>query len=86
LLGSSWRSRERTNGPEHPDTATSLNDLARLYYSMGEFAKAESHLLRALAIRERAFGAHHPDTGTTLNDLALLYYSMGEYGKAEPLS
>ncbi len=30
-----WRIREKALGPEHPDTATSLNNLAMLYYATG---------------------------------------------------
>ena len=32
---------KRVPGLEHPDTATSLNNLARQYQDMGEYAKAE---------------------------------------------
>ena len=45
--------REKTNGPEHPDTAISLNDLAELYKAMGDYAKAEPFYNRALAIFEK---------------------------------
>src|SRR6266481_2502529 len=31
---------EKNYGPDHPETADSLNDLAFLYSSMGEYAKA----------------------------------------------
>ncbi|MFM7640403.1 MAG: tetratricopeptide repeat protein, partial [Cyanobium sp.] len=76
---------ERGLGPEHPDTATSLNNLAALYNSQGAYAKAEPLYLRALAIREKAQGPDHPDTATSLNNLAGLYESQGAYAKAEPL-
>ena len=52
---------------------------------MGDYAKAEPLLRRALAICEKSLGQDHPSAATSLNNLALLYYSMGEYGKAEPL-
>jgi tetratricopeptide (TPR) repeat protein len=71
-------------GPDHPDTATSLNSLAALYYSQGAYAKAEPLFLRALAIRKKALGPDHPDTATSLNNLAALYSSQGAYAKAEP--
>jgi tetratricopeptide (TPR) repeat protein len=32
---------EEALGPDHPDTATSLNNLAALYYGMGDYTKAE---------------------------------------------
>ena len=57
-------------GPEHPDTATSLNNLAVLYDNQGLYAKAEPLYQRALAIREKALGPEHPDTATSLNNLA----------------
>ena len=33
--------RQKVLGREHPDTATSLNNLAELYEAMGDYAKAE---------------------------------------------
>ena len=47
---------ETALGPEHPDVATSLNNLAMLYYDQGQYAKAEPLYQRALAIREKALG------------------------------
>jgi CHAT domain-containing protein/tetratricopeptide (TPR) repeat protein len=72
-------------GPDHPDTATSLNNLALLYMNQGAYAKAEPLLIRALAIYEKALGPDHPDTAASLNNLAELYRSQGAYAKAEPL-
>jgi tetratricopeptide (TPR) repeat protein len=71
--------REKALGPEHPDTALSLNNLAELYEATGAYAKAEPLYRRALAIREKTFGPEHPDTATSLNNLALLY---GNYSPA----
>lgn len=57
---------EKANGPEHPNTATSLNNLAELYRAMGQYARAEPLNIRALAISEKARGPEHPSTGTYL--------------------
>ena len=65
--------REKALGPDHPDIATSLNNLAELYMRQGDYAKAEPLYQRALAIREKALGPDHPDIATSLNNLALLY-------------
>jgi tetratricopeptide (TPR) repeat protein len=43
---------ERNDGPDHPETADSLNDLASLYAGMGNYAKAVPLYERALKIRE----------------------------------
>lgn len=65
--------------------ATSLNELASLYYSQGRYAEAEPLYLQALSIREQTLGHDHPDGATSLNNLALLYKSQGRYAEAEPL-
>ena len=71
--------------PDHPGTATILNNLALLYDNQGAYAKAEPLYLRALAINEKVLGPDHPGTATSLNNLALLYDNQGAYAKAEPL-
>ena len=53
---------EKGLGPEHLDTAFSLNGLAVLYYQMGAYDKAEPLCRRSLEIREKALGPEHPDT------------------------
>ena len=45
---------EKQLGPEHPSTATSLNNLAGLYLSIGAYAKVEPLYLRALSIAMNA--------------------------------
>src|SRR5262245_54126113 len=42
--------REKALGPEHPNTVTSLNNLAELYWATGAYAQAEPLLKRARAI------------------------------------
>ena len=71
-------------GPEHPSVATTLNNLAGLYYNMGAYEKALPLYQRALDIREKILGPEHPSVATTLNNLALLYDNMGAYEKALP--
>ena len=44
--------REKALGPEHPDVAASLNNLAELYRAQGQYAKAEPLYQRALASGE----------------------------------
>jgi hypothetical protein len=48
------RNAQRVLGGEHSDVATSLNDLAGLYYNQDQYEKAEPLWERALAIREKA--------------------------------
>ncbi len=76
--------RENALGPEHPDVAESLNNLAELYRAQGRYAEAELLYERALAIDEKALGPEHPALATDLNNLAGLYHAQGRYAKAEP--
>jgi CHAT domain-containing protein/Tfp pilus assembly protein PilF len=79
------RIREAALGPNHPDVAASLNNLAILYQSQGLYSDAEPLFKRALTINEKAFGANHPNMATALNNLAELYQNEGRYADAEPL-
>ena len=54
--------REQQLGADHPDTATSLNNLAALYESMGRYPEAQPLYLRALEIFLSRLGEHHPNT------------------------
>ena len=76
---------EQNVGPDHPDVATSLNNLAGLYFTQGDYAKAEPLHKRALAIREKALGPDHPDVATSLENLAILYRATKRNTEAEAL-
>lgn len=58
-------------GEEHPDVATTLNNLANLYDSQGRYSEAEPLFPQALELRQRLLGKEHPDVAQSLNNLAL---------------
>ena len=62
-----------------------MNNLAGLYESKGDYARAEPLYRQALEIKKKALGEKHPDYATSLNNLAALYRAMGDYARAEPL-
>jgi tetratricopeptide (TPR) repeat protein/energy-coupling factor transporter ATP-binding protein EcfA2 len=76
---------EKALGPDHPEVAVNLNNLAELYQAQGRYAQAEPLYRRALAICEEALGPEHPSVATSLNNLAGLYYKQGKYAQAEPV-
>ncbi|CBL44882.1 hypothetical protein HDN1F_12990 [gamma proteobacterium HdN1] len=76
---------ERNAGRGHPDTATSLNNLAALYDTLGNYKKAEPLYRRAIQIRINHFGRKHPLTAVGVNNLATLLYEQKKYKQAEPL-
>jgi tetratricopeptide (TPR) repeat protein len=85
LLRDALAIREKTLGPEHPDTAESLNNLAHLLQAQGDFAGARPLHERALAIREETLGPEHPDTAESRNNLASLLSTQGDLAGARPL-
>jgi tetratricopeptide (TPR) repeat protein len=66
--------REKELGPDDPDLASSLENLAALYSTQERYADAEPLYKRSLAIRERILGPEDPGLAPSLNDLALIYY------------
>jgi len=76
---------EKALGPDHPDVATCLNNLALLYKSQGKYAKTEPLHKRSLKIWEKALGPDHPQVAISLNNLAALYKAQGRYSEVEPL-
>jgi tetratricopeptide (TPR) repeat protein len=72
-------------GAEHPDVATSLNNLAGLYRAQGRYSEVEPLYQNALEMRQRLLGTEHPDVATSLNNLALLYANQEQFEKAVPL-
>jgi tetratricopeptide (TPR) repeat protein len=60
-------------GPEHPNLAADLNNLASLYRKIGHDAEAEPLYRRALTILKKVLPADHPDlAGVRANYAGLL--------------
>jgi serine/threonine protein kinase len=60
-------------GPNHPDTLSSMSNLANAYKAAGQLGKALPLLKEALAKRQETLGPDHPDTLRSLNNLAMAY-------------
>ena len=52
-------------GPEHPSTATTYNNIARVFRAQGDYAKALMYYEKALAVRKAKLGEAHPYTQNT---------------------
>ncbi|MBV8608540.1 MAG: tetratricopeptide repeat protein, partial [Singulisphaera sp.] len=76
--------RQAALGERHPDTATSLNNLAELLKLQGD-AAAKPLFEQALAIDKEALGEKHPGYATDLNNLAGLLQAQGDSAAAKPL-
>jgi Flp pilus assembly protein TadD len=69
---------QKVLGPEHPDKATSLSNLAVLLQARGKLAEAEPMYREALAVSQKVLGPEHPDTAQSLNNLAGLLRAQGK--------
>jgi len=70
-------------GKRNRNYATSLNNLANIYYFQECYEKAEPLYKEALAIRASVLGENDPDYVTSLNYLGNLYNSQKLYEKAK---
>jgi class 3 adenylate cyclase/Tfp pilus assembly protein PilF len=77
--------QEKVLGPEHPDLAKSLSNLAIAFWHQGHYAESESHTARSLAILEKALGPEHPRVAGALNDLAVVCQEQARHVEAESL-
>ncbi len=77
--------REKALGPEHPDLATDLNNLALLYYVHGKYAQAEPLYQRVLAILEKALGPDDPHVATVLENYAALLHKLNRDAEADKM-
>jgi len=69
--------RERTAGPEHPDTLASRNSLLEWMQSQGQLEEALPFGQALLDARRRVLGPEHPDTLSTQNNVAILLFQLG---------
>jgi len=63
---------EDSFGPDHPDVAIDLNNLAGLLKATNRLDQAEPLMRRALKIFEDSLGRDHPNTQTVRNNLKYL--------------
>ena len=72
-------------GQVHPDTLTSIANLASTYWNQGRWNEAEQLQIQVLDMRKQVLGQTHPDTLTSMSNLALTYSYQGKWNKAEQL-
>jgi tetratricopeptide (TPR) repeat protein len=72
-------------GPDHPDVAIPVNNLAGLLYDTNRRTEAEPLYRRALQITESSYGSDHPRVAIALNNLAQLIEATNRREEAEPL-
>jgi tetratricopeptide (TPR) repeat protein len=75
----------RVLGDDHPETLTSMNNLATSRYVLGDLDGARDLHEQALAGRRRVLGDDHPDTLTSMSNLAAILADLGDLDGARDL-
>ncbi len=69
-------------GIDHPDTLSSMSNLAVAYIALGRQADALRIGEETLAVRKAKLGPDHPSTLASMNNLANSYEELGRYADA----
>ncbi|KAJ7437343.1 P-loop containing nucleoside triphosphate hydrolase protein [Mycena latifolia] len=77
--------RRELLGEDHPDTLTTMANLANSYSDMGQFHKAAKLDKVVLNKRREFLSEDHPDTLRAMGNLALRYSQMGQVNEAAEL-
>ncbi|PCD20299.1 hypothetical protein AU210_016167 [Fusarium oxysporum f. sp. radicis-cucumerinum] len=80
-----WGLRREVLGEKHPDTISSMADLAATYHAQGRYDEAEGIYQEVLDLQREVLGEKHPDTISSMADLAMTYHNQGRYDEAEIL-
>ena len=75
----------RVSGEEHPDTLTSMNNLAVTFHAQGDLRGARALQERVLEARRRVLGEEHPDTLMSMNNLVPTLHAQGDLRGAREL-
>ena len=57
--------RKKVLGAEHPDTLTSMANLASTYRNQGRWKEAEELEVQVMEVSKKILGEEHPDTLTS---------------------
>ena len=72
-------------GQDHPDVASSYNNIGNVYDHQGKYEEALVQYRRALEIKIRVFGQDHPGVAKSKYNIALLHKGRQETEKARQL-
>ncbi|KAK4931865.1 hypothetical protein LTR66_016011, partial [Elasticomyces elasticus] len=77
--------RKTKLGVDHPDTLTSMVNLASTYGNQGRWEEAEQLEVQVMEARKTKLGVDHPDTLTSMVNLASTYSNQGRWKEAEAM-
>ncbi len=71
--------QQKVKGKDCIDSSTTLNNIAGVYYSQGDYPNAIEFYQRCLEIQKNVKGKGCIDSAITLNNIGLVYDSQGDY-------
>jgi tetratricopeptide (TPR) repeat protein len=77
--------KEQALGPDHPETLSSLANVAMALQESGDQKAALEANRRALEVVERVLGGDHPMASLVRNNLGEVLNSLGRFGEARPV-
>jgi tetratricopeptide (TPR) repeat protein len=77
--------RTRVLGKEHPNTLSSMSNLATTLSAQGDYAGARWLQEQVLEVSTRVLGKEHPGTLTSMSNLALILRAQGNHAGARRL-
>jgi hypothetical protein len=77
--------RKQVLGEKHPDTLSSMENLASTYWNQGHWKEAEVLQVQVMETTKQVLGEKHPDTLTSMGNLASTYRNQGHWKEAEVL-
>jgi tetratricopeptide (TPR) repeat protein len=75
--------RRKVLDEDHPDIATSLNNLGVVLQNLGEHPEAQHYYEQSLAIGRKVLDEDHPDIATSLNNLGVVLRDQGDLAEAK---
>ena len=77
--------QETILGKDHPNTLTTMHNLAGIYNAQGRYQEAETLYKEVQEKKEAILGKNHTETLATMHNLAGIYNTQGRYQEAETL-
>ena len=74
--------RLKTFGAEHPNVASSYNNMGNVWLNKGEYDKALELYEKSLAIQLKTLGTEHPHIAASYNGMGAILTSMAKYDNA----
>jgi tetratricopeptide (TPR) repeat protein len=75
--------RQEVLGENHPDTATSYDNVGNTYSRLEKHDKALEYQKNSLNIRQEMLGETHPDTSISYNNISSTYSCLEKHNKAQ---